>query len=51
MPKCKKEYKRHGERYEAGKEYDVSKETVEADEKYFGETLWEGGEKKKTSKK
>jgi len=46
MPICKKEYKRHGERYQAGEEYDISKEQVEADEKYFGEKLWGGGAKK-----
>ncbi len=46
MLKCKKEYKRHSTRYQAGEEYDISKEKAEADEAYFGEKLWATGTKK-----
>ena len=47
---CLKTYRRHSSTYIKGEEYDVKKETVEADEKYMGEILWKknGAEKDKT---
>lgn len=45
MLKCTKEYKRHAARYQAGEEYDISREKADADEAYFGEKLWEEAKK------
>ncbi len=47
--KCIKDYRRHSNTYLKGNEYDVSAETIAADETYLGEQLWEG--KSKSQKK
>lgn len=47
MSKCIKDYVRAGNRYVAGRSYDIAPELVKAHEKYLGEKLWEGAKKKK----
>ncbi len=42
MFKCIKEYKRNGQLYSAGKEYDIKKAEIEIHEKQMGAKLWEG---------
>ena len=50
MSKCIKDYRRHSCTYLAGKEYDIDKETILADEAYCDEPLWEKSKAKSEPK-
>ena len=47
--KCYKSYTRHGNRYEAGKNYDKSSKAAKADEDYYGYQLWANATERNTS--